>query len=54
MTSLLRGIPEWNGRTLQEIGLWDQMTEALRADVMASLPARQPWRRNSSPPAAQS
>ena len=30
------------GRTLLEIGRWEQMTEAQRAEVMASLPARRP------------
>jgi len=41
------------GRTLLEIGRWDQMTEAQRVEVMASLPARLPWRsRKSLPPAS--
>ena len=41
-------------RTLLEIGRWEQMTEAQRADVMASLPARRPWRSGQSlRPAAQ-
>ena len=42
-------------RTLLEIGRWDQMTEAQRAEIIASLPARRPWRnRQPLPPAAQS
>jgi len=41
-------------RTLQEIGLWEKMTEIQRAEVMASLPARRPGRRQSLSPAAQS
>lgn len=36
------------GRTLIEIGLWDQMTEAQRVDVMALLPERLPWSRGKS------
>ena len=36
------------GRTLVEIGLWDQMTEANRAEVVASLPSRLP-RRSAQP-----
>ena len=32
------------GRTPVEIGLWDQMTEPKRAEVMASPPSRLPWR----------
>ena len=35
------------GRTLLEIGRWEQMTEAQRAEVMASLPARLPWRKRA-------
>ena len=43
------------GRTLVEIGLWDQMTEAKRADVMATLPLRLPQRSGQSlPPAPRS
>ena len=43
------------GRTLAEIGLWDQMTEARRAEVMASLPSRLPRRSAQSlPPTRQS
>lgn len=30
------------GRTLLEIGRWEQMTDAQRAEVMASLAARRP------------
>ena len=42
------------GRTLAEIGLWDQMTEARRAEVMASLPSRLPRRGSQSlPPTRQ-
>ena len=41
------------GRSSLEIGLWEKMTEAQRGEVMASLPARQPWRsRKSLPPVA--
>ena len=41
-------------RTLLEIGRWEQMTEAQRAEVTASLPARRPWRSGLSlSPAAQ-
>ena len=36
------------GRTLVEIGLWEQMTEANRAEVVASLPSRLP-RRSAQP-----
>jgi len=36
------------GRTLAEIGLWDQMTDAKRADVMATLPMRLPRRSGHS------
>ena len=36
------------GRTLVEIGLWDQMTEAKRAEVMATLPSRLPRRSGQS------
>ena len=43
------------GRTLVEIGLWDQMTEAKRAEVMATLPSRLPRRSGQSlPPAPRS
>ncbi len=43
------------GRTLMEIGRWDQMTEAQRAEVTASLPARLPRRSGQSlMPAPQS
>ncbi|WP_354687173.1 DUF1289 domain-containing protein [Cupriavidus necator] len=35
------------GRTPLEIGRWPRMTEAERAEVMAALPSRLPWR---SPP----
>jgi predicted Fe-S protein YdhL (DUF1289 family) len=31
------------GRTPLEIGGWDRMSEAQRAEVMTSLPARLPW-----------
>jgi uncharacterized protein len=40
------------GRTLVEIGLWNQMTEAKRAEVMATLPSRLPWRSGQSLPPA--
>jgi len=33
------------GRTLLEIGRWDDLSEAQRADVIASLPARLPHSR---------
>ncbi|MFJ4293835.1 DUF1289 domain-containing protein [Cupriavidus sp. NPDC089707] len=33
------------GRTPLEIGTWNRMTEARRAEVLAELPTRQPWRR---------
>jgi predicted Fe-S protein YdhL (DUF1289 family) len=36
------------GRTLVEIGRWEQMTDRQRAEVLASLPARRP---NRSTPA---
>ncbi len=36
------------GRTLVEIGLWDQMTEAKRAEVMVTLPSRLPRRSGQS------
>ena len=36
------------GRTLVEIGLWDQMTEAKRVEVMATLPSRLPRRSGQS------
>jgi len=43
------------GRTSLEIGLWETMTEIRREEVMASLPARQPWRaRKSLPPGPRS
>ena len=43
------------GRTLAEIGLWDQMTEAKRVEVMATLPSRLPRRSGQSlPPAPRS
>ena len=43
------------GRTLAEIGLWDQMTEAKRAEVMATIPSRLPRRSGQSlPPAPRS
>ena len=43
------------GRTLAEIGLWDQRTEAKRAEVMATLPSRLPRRGGQSlPPAPRS
>ena len=32
------------GRTLVEIGRWEQMTDDQRAEVMASVPARRPGR----------
>jgi len=35
-------------RTLEEIGSWDQMSDAERARVMASLPARIPNRAASA------
>ena len=38
------------GRTLVEIGLWDQMTEAKRAEVMATLPSRLSRRSGQSLP----
>ena len=41
------------GRTALEIGLWEKMAEAQRAEVMASLPARQPWRGRKSLPLAK-
>ncbi len=42
-------------RTLVEIGLWDQMTEAKRAEVTATLPSRLPRRSGQSlPPAPRS
>jgi predicted Fe-S protein YdhL (DUF1289 family) len=37
------------GRTPLEIGRWAQMTDPERAQVMASLPARLPWRSPRSP-----
>ncbi|WP_454738109.1 DUF1289 domain-containing protein [Cupriavidus necator] len=37
------------GRTAVEIGRWPQMTDAERAEVMASLPARQSWRSRAAP-----
>ena len=43
------------GRTLVEIGLWDQMTEAKRVEVIAPLPSRLPRRSGQSlPPAPRS
>lgn len=42
------------GRTLLEIGRWDQMSETQRTEVMALLPARLPWRSRQSPPIAGS
>ena len=43
------------GRTLVEIGLWDQVTEAKRVEVMATLPSRLPRRSGQSlPPAPRS
>ena len=43
------------GRTLVEIGLWDQMTEAKRVEVMVTLPSRLPRRSGQSlPPAPRS
>jgi uncharacterized protein len=42
------------GRTLVEIGLWGQMTDAKRADVMATLPLRLPRRSAQSLPPAPS
>ena len=43
------------GRTLVEIGLWDQMTEAKRAEVMVALASRLPRRSGQSlPPAPRS
>ena len=43
------------GRTLVEIGLWDQMTEAKRAEVMVTLRSRLPRRSGQSlPPAPRS
>ena len=42
------------GRTLVEIGLWDQMTEAKRAEIMASLPSRLPRRSVQSCPPTRS
>ena len=36
------------GRTLVEIGLWDQMTEAKRAEVMVTLSSRLPRRSGQS------
>jgi uncharacterized protein len=41
------------GRTLLEIGRWDQLTEAQRAEVMTSLPARLPRRSDQSLPLAR-
>ena len=40
------------GRTLLEIGRWDQLTEAQRAEVMASLATRPPLRSQQSFPLA--
>jgi predicted Fe-S protein YdhL (DUF1289 family) len=37
------------GRTLVEIGRWEQMTDDQRAEVMASLPARRPHRSVPAP-----
>jgi predicted Fe-S protein YdhL (DUF1289 family) len=37
------------GRTPLEIGRWAQMTDPERAQVMALLPARLPWRSPRSP-----
>ncbi len=37
------------GRTLVEIGRWDQMTDEQRAEVMASLPTRRPNRSTPAP-----
>jgi predicted Fe-S protein YdhL (DUF1289 family) len=37
------------GRTPLEIGRWSRMTDAQRAEVMAALPTRLPWR--TPPPA---
>jgi len=43
------------GRTLVEIGLWDQMTEAKRAEVMVALLSRLPRRSGQPlPPAPRS
>ena len=43
------------GRTLVEIGLWDQMTEAKRAEVMVALSSRLPRRTGQSlPPSPRS
>jgi predicted Fe-S protein YdhL (DUF1289 family) len=36
------------GRTLLEIGRWDQLTEAQRAEVMAALATRLPQRSQQS------
>ena len=38
------------GRTAVEIGRWAQMTDAERAEVVASLPARQSWRSRAPAP----